>query len=308
MKIFLSALSIFLNLIFYSCYSSALENKILFKLNNEIITTIDIMNEINYLSIINDEFNRSEKNQKIQIAKNSLIKEKIKLIELLKYNDNISIEDSLFENIIRNYFSNLNVNSISDFNLYFKSRNIDSTYIKKKIAIEALWNQLIYAKYYKSVKIDVDEIKSNINNKKKQKEYLLSEIVFNLDSNENLELKENIIMETIKKDSFAQAALLYSISDTASNGGKLGWIKEAAMNNRIKKKLNNTAVGKHTNALIIPGGFLILKISDLREIDTDVDIEKEIEIIIQKKTNDQLNRFSNIYFDKIKKNTSINEL
>ena len=60
--------------------------------------------------------------------------------------------------------------------------------------------------------------------------------------------------------------------------------------------------------IVIPGGFLILKIENTREIDVEFDLEQEIQNIIKKKTNEQLNQLSNIYFNKIKKNIEVNEL
>jgi peptidyl-prolyl cis-trans isomerase SurA len=88
----------------------------------------------------------------------------------------------------------------------------------------------------------------------------------------------------------------------------LGCIKEASINLKIKKQLDNIKIGNHTNPIVIPGGFLILKKEDYREVNIDIDFEKEFEIIIKEKTNTQLNQFSNIYFNKIKKNIVINEL
>ena len=49
----------------------AIENKILFKVNNEIITSIDILTEINYLITINNDFSKMPKNQVFEIAKKS---------------------------------------------------------------------------------------------------------------------------------------------------------------------------------------------------------------------------------------------
>ena len=230
------------------------ENKILFKIKNEIITTIDILNEIKYLSIINKEFNNAKKDQKIQIAKNSIIKEKIKIIEKKNNFKNLDINNSILEGIIIKNFNRLNINSISEFELFFKENNINSNSIKKKISIEMLWNQLVYNKFYKSVKIDEQEIKNSLSSKKKQKEYLLSELVFEVKSNENLQTKLNYVKTEIIKKGFAQAVMLHSISDSAQNGGKLEWITEAVLNNKIKK-LIKIQKGEFTNPMVIPGGF-----------------------------------------------------
>ncbi len=284
------------------------ENRILFKINNEIITTIDILQEIKYLSIINKDFNKTEKNQAIEIAKNSLIREKVKRIELLKYHKVISIEEKFMETIIVNYFSRLNITSLDQFELYFNQKNIDTKLIREKIAIEILWNQLIYRKFFESVKIDENQIKVNLSNKENQKEFLLSEIIFTVEKNEKLEIKLNKIKKTINEKSFSQAALIHSISDSSKEGGKLDWIKETVLNEKIKKELNSIKIGMFTNPILVPGGFLLLYIEDTKISKVPINKDNEIKKIINQQTNEQLNRYSNIYFKKIKKNTLINEL
>ena len=283
------------------------ENRILFKINNEIITSVDILQEVKYLSIINKDFNKTEKNQAIEIAKNSLIREKVKRIELLKYHEVISIEEKIIEEIIVNYFSRLNINSLDQFEVYFNQKNIDTVLIKEKIAIEMLWNQLIYRKFFEKVKIDENRIKVNLSKKENQKEFQLSEIVFAVDKNEKLEDKLNKIKKTIKEKNFSQAALIHSISDSSKEGGKLDWIKETVLNEKIKKELNSIEKGMFTNPILVPGGFLLLYIEDTKISKVPINKDNEIKKIINQQTNEQLNRYSNIYFKKIKKNILINE-
>ena len=303
-KIFLILFFIFVS----NSFANGKENKILLKVDNEIITTIDILNEIKFLSIVNKEFKNIDKNKQIQIAKNSLIKEKIKTIELLKFRENLDLNKKDFENIIKNYLINLKIEDFENYKLFFKVNNLNLNHIKKKISVDTFWGAYIYQKFYKSVKIDEIEIKKNITKKKKQNEYLISEIVFTVDKNENLKDKEEKILKLIKEKNFAEAALNFSISDSSQNGGKLGWIKENILNNNIKNELINTNKGQFTKSILIPGGFLILKKEDSREVNNKIDMDKEIKMIIEKKTNDQLEKFSNIYLNKLKKNIQINEI
>lgn len=293
-------------LLVYNSYS--LENKILFKVNNEIITSLDIFNELKYLQIINKQFKNTKKNKAFEIAKKSLIREKIKKIEIEKNVKEIKLDDKLLEKILINYFNKIQIKNISDFENYFTSLSINPNLIKKKISIEIMWNQLIYSKYNQNVKIDKQSIVNDLKKNNKQKEFFLSEILFNINENEKLDQKFNLIKQTILKTNFSEAALIYSVSNTANKGGELGWIKETSLSEKIKKILQDIKIGQYSNPIIIPGGFLILKIEDIREVKKDVDLDREIEKIIKEKTNDQLNQFSNILFNKIKKNVVINEL
>ena len=299
--------TIFYSFIFFS-NTIAIENKILFKVNNEIITSFDILTEIKYLEIINNDFNKMSKKQVFEIAKRSLIREKIKEVELIKILKEIKIEDELLNNLLINYFKSINIKTISDFEKYFLSQEINPDLIKKKISIEILWNQLIYSKFKQNVKIDRELIKNEISINAKKNEFLLSEILFNINENEKLNNKIILLEKEIKNKGFAQTALSYSISETASKGGKLGWVSEAIMSSKIKERVKKIKIGNYTKPIVIPGGFLILKIEDIREVNNNSDLNSEINKIVKEKTNEQLNQFSNIYFNKVKKDVVINEL
>jgi peptidyl-prolyl cis-trans isomerase SurA len=286
----------------------AQENKILFKVNEEIITTLDIFNEIKYLESINEEFKKTNKNQAFEISKNSLIREKIKEIKLKELLDEVKIEDKIINNILINYFERLGIISIKNFNQYFTEKKLDPNDIKKKITIEILWNQLIYQKYIQSIKIDKKKIKNELLKKDLIQEFNLSEILFTLDKKENLNEKYDLIKKTINKKNFSQAALLYSISDSSKNGGELGWIKESSISLKIKQNINKINIGQHTDPIVVPGGFLILYVKDNRIVKRNSDLEKEIELVYKKKVNEQLNQYSNIYFNKVKKDILIDEI
>ena len=286
----------------------AIENKILFKVNNEIITSLDILTELRYLEIINNDFKKTPKKQAFEIAKKSLIREKIKEIELIKILEEIKVEEEILNNVLIDYFKSINIETISDFEKHFLSQEINPDLIKKKISIEILWNQLIYSKFKENVKIDMKLLKNEVSNNNKKKEFLLSEILFELNENEKLDVKIILLEKEIKEKGFSQTALSYSISDTANKGGKQGWVNETIMSSRIKNKLKKIEIGNYTKPIVIPGGFLILKIDDIREVKSNYDLDTEINKIVNKKTNEQLNQFSNIYFNKIKKAIIINEL
>ncbi len=288
--------------------SFARENKILVKVNNEIITTIDILNEIKFLTIVNKEFKNIEKEKQIRIAKNSLIREKVKTLEILKFRENLKLEDGPFNQILQSYFSTENIKNFEEFKIFLKKNDLKIETVREKISIDRFWKALIYEKFHKHVKINETEIKKSVLQMDKQNEYLLSEIVFSLNEDEKLDEKLKKINNLILDKNFAEAAFNYSISDTSSNGGELGWIKESVLNKKIKKKLRNIEIGEFTNPIVIPGGFLILKKENSRKIKKDLNIENEIKIIIDQKTNDQLNRYSNIYLNKLKKNIKINEI
>ena len=285
----------------------ALENKILFKINNNIITTVDVLNEIKYLKLLNKNFKNLEQDKIYKIAKNSAIKDMIKENHLKKFFKEIELDEVFVEKFILDYFSRYNFSSIEDLEKFLIENNLKLSFIEKKITLQLMWNELILKKFSQNIKINKNKIEKQILEKKLQQEFLISEIVFNIKSKDELQNKFNEIREEIKNNSFSNAALIHSISDTSINGGKLGWIKESSLSSEIKNVIKDTKIGEITMPVSIPGGFIILYKEDKRETLVKLDIKKEIDKIIKKRTNEQLNQFSNIYYNKIKKNVNIYE-
>ena len=295
-------------LTFLSTYLLAGENKILFKVNNKIVTTYDIYEETKYLSFLNKELKNFDKRKIYEISKNSIIKDIIKENELEKFYKEIKLDEVFLEKFLIDYFKKFNLKTIEDLKKKLSKSDLKFEYVVKKITIQLLWNELIFNKFSKKVKINKNLIKDELSKKKIQNEFLISEIVFNVNKKNELDTKYKVIQNEIKNKNFSSAAIIHSTSETSVNGGSIGWIKENSLSTNIRNALRNINVGEITNPIKIPGGFIILKIEDKREIILDLNTNKEIEIIVKNKTNEQLKQFSNIYLNKIKKDQSISEL
>ena len=307
MSYFYSYLSI---LILIISNSFAIESKIVLKIDNEIITNLDIKKEGRYLSSLNTNFSNLSSDQIYEISKNSLVREKIKEKYISKFFEQTVIEEKTLNNYIMNLFNKLNLKSIEEFENYLNKNNLNLNYVKNKINIELMWNRLIYYKYKSKLKIDEDEIKKELSNTKiiQSKKFFLQEILFEIKEKEKISEKYQKIKNEIFNSSFGKAALLYSLSDTSTNNGNIGWINQSSLNQNILKKINVLNVGDISNPITVPGGFLILKIKEVEIERKNIDIEKELQKIIKSKTNQQLNQYSLIFYNKIKKDILINEL
>ena len=300
-------IAIIISIFFNTKLSVALENRILIKLNNEIITTVDIAQEINYLKSFNKKILELDNEKIISIAKNSIVKEKIKKIEILKYTQNLTIDEKYLSSMIEGAYSKIGLNNIDQFKNYLDDNGVNIKMVEEKLIIDAYWTQIIYNKYKDKIKIDKKKIISEISSRK-NKFYNISEIMFNVEKSENLNKKYKLIKQSISENGFDNTALIYSISESSKNGGDVGWINESAISTKIKVELYSVKKGEYTKPITIPGGFLILKVNDVKEENVKIDINKEVEKVIDIKTNEQLNQFSNLYMNKIKKNIYIHEL
>ena len=288
--------------------SNTIENKILFKIDNEIITTIDIYEEIKFLRVFNPEINNLEDAELFEISKNSLLRDKIKKIEILEFVDKLKVEDKFLLNIIKGKYSKSNIASLEDFKIYLKENNLDFNNVSEKLTIELIWNDLVYQKFNKKISIDREKIKNELlqnSKEERQRELLLSEIVFTENDKINLKKKNEEIISDINNIGFKKTALKHSVSDTASNGGLIGWIKEDNLNQNIKKIVKELKTGQFSKPIRTSSGFMILKINDEKEYLSKFNLADKMEEVIRFKTNDQLNQFSRMYFNKVKKDLII---
>ena len=283
--------------------------KIKFKVGEDIITNIDILNEKNYLIFFRPDLSKLNEKDIIKISENSLIRELIKKKELdkiFKDTNNQEFIDSLKKNLFLRY----NVKDEGQFKSLLTKNNIRFEDLLTKVKYEGLWNELIYMKYNNSVKIDKEKTRKElilkISNKKKY-EYNLSEILFDIDKNEKLISKHAKIINTIREKDFKTAASKFSISSSSDIGGELGWIKETMLSNNLNKILGNMKKNQITKPIKYPNGYLLLKINDKKEMKEVVDIEKELKDLISYERDKQLSQFSLLYYKKLKQNTKISE-
>ena len=286
----------------------AIESKIIVKVNNSIITNLDVLNEEKYLKLLNPNLSFLDENKMNSVAKQSLIKEKIKLIAISE-NKIIKIDNSYLENLIETIYSKIGIKNKDAFIKYLETEGLSYEEIKSKIGIEAKWNQIIIDKYLSELKIDNEEIKKEILLEENQKSvsYLLYEILYNAETKEKIqELGKNIEISLIE-NGFENTASIYSISQSSKSGGKLGWISEKSLSKRILNKISILKLGEISDPIVIPGGILLILLKDKKIVNSKIDINKELPKRINDLKNQQLNQFSNIYFLKIKKNIIINE-
>lgn len=303
-------ISIFIILILSKTQANSIENKIILKIDNEIITSLDVKKEARYLITLNPNIKNLSKDQIYLISKNSLVREKIKKKEILKNFEIINIEQDILEELIKNMFDKLNINSRDEFINYLNKNKLTIDHVEEKIKMEVMWNRLVYLKFKSKIKINPEAIKKEIlkNQKTGSKKYFLQEILFDIKKDENIQKKNYLIQDSINKQGFEKTALLYSISSTSQNNGNIGWISASSLNKNIYDKIKDLKAGEISKPITIPGGFLILKILEMKIVQEEIDVEKELSKVIKNKTNSQLNQYSLIFYNKIKKDIQIDEL
>ncbi len=301
---------IFFSIIFFVISSSLVKSSIYISVtvDNEIITNVDIEKESSYLKILNPKLMALEYNQISSIAKNSLINEIVKKKEIDKYLD-LKKKDDLDSKLIEDLCKKLRLNKeqLKEILRQEKSYTINEVLVKLRTNI--FWNDLIYFKFHKQVRINEDGLKKKIDalSLKENKEYLLSEIIFEKKKDQNLDDHISNIKSSISEIGFNNTANIYSVSDSANFGGQIGWVSEANLSEKIVKKLNNVKEGQFSEVIQIGNSYMLLMVEKIRLKKISLNKQDELEKMVKFETNRQLNNFSKIFFNKSIINYSINE-
>ena len=301
---------IFLTLLFFLMFNQvqSIETRIIHNIQNEIITNIDIKNEFKYLIALNNSLQKLDKEKIYSISNESIIREKIKKIEILKNFKEIKINEDYSSALLKNIYLRINLKSLNEFEKYLKNYGLTINNIKTKTTIDALWNELIVQKYGAKININESKIEEEIlkNSKIQTKEYQLSEIIFEVTSKEEIEKKYKEVVKSIDREGFENSAAIYSFSESAKIGGDIGWINENSLNDNIKKNIKDLKHGQITKPIILSNGILILRLEDTKTLESTIDVKNELKTAIIYERNRQLNEYSKIYYNKIKKNLDFN--
>jgi len=288
---------------------SKINLQIVMKINDQIVTTYDLEKESNYLLALNPKLKEIGENNLLKLAKRSIMKEMIRKSEILKYKE-LNLKNDQINNVLNNIVQNLNFSDLSQFESYLNNFNISINEIKEKIGIENEWKNLIYARYSKSVKIDKNDLINKIEKISKEEfslEYNLSEIVFAKKQNISFKEQSKKILESIEINGFENTANLFSLTDSSKAGGKIGWVKKNSLSLEINRELENLKINSYSSPIKIGNNYLILKINDMKEVVIEFDKQKELEKMIMSETSKQLDKFSNIFYNRVKLNSTISE-
>ena len=301
-------INFFILLIINFPFLASAKIEIVAKIGSEIITSFELENKIRRsLFLTGQELNQKNINEVKSLSLNFLVNYKLKKEELKKYkvkkNNEIRVNDHL-----KNVALNLNVN-ISELKNLFLSNQLDYKQYLDEINTEFLWQEYIYRMYSKNIDLNEDQIITELNatiqNQQSIIEYHLAEI--EIKSLENIDFKA--IKDYINQFGFNKAATKYSISNSAVNGGNIGWVSSKVLSNEVESVLKNLNVGNISNPIQRAESIVVLKLIDKKTISNadKTKIEQLKNSIIKKQTSDMLSMYSNNHLSK-KRNSTLIEI
>ena len=286
------------------------EFRIVLKINERIITNIDIIKEKKYLTVLNPRIRTLSEEDIMKISKESLIKEIIKEDEILKFYK-IDYNSPDLIKLSKNVYTNLNLQNEDEFKDYLLLNNLSLQEVLRKLAVEASWNRLVYEVYKDEVIIDEKKIRNTLNMALKdpldQKFFLLSELLFIAENKKEFKQIHQKIIQTIEEQGFKNAATIFSLSDSNTSGGEIGWIRKDQLSDQVSSVLIDLKKNNYSNPIKIPSGFLIIRLDDIKYETLEINYDEELKKLLNSENNRQLNQFSNIYYKKVKRKSYTNE-
>jgi len=182
----------------------------------------------------------------------------------------------------------------------------------EKIKLESLWNQMIFERFKYQVNIDKKKLRKILqkkinDNEYKNEDYNISEILFQLNSNEDLDIKLNDIKKSINELGFENTATLYSVAPSSKFGGKIGWVEKNQLPEVLLKEIMQIKKNDFTKPIQANNGYLIIKLNDKRIVNKEINFEDELNKLVSFEKEKKYNQISNIFYNKIKQNTYISE-
>ncbi len=292
-------------------HSFSTSNAIVAKVGNEIITSIDVENEILTLLIINKtEVSQDSVNRAKNVATKELIRKLIKKNEIKKYNIKDYNKKDLDQYLVQ--VAERLGTSKSGLREMFKKNGISYDLFVDKYVTELLWNTLIFQIYKNQISLNTVEIENEVNERikkgKKITEFNLSELEIK-STQDNTKIIEDIY-NVIKNDGFEEAVKKYSISETAANNGKIGTVSSVSLSKIYLDKIKDLDIGEVSKPIISPKSIIFIKVNDklIKNEKKNLDAEKIKNMILLRKKGEKLELFSRSHFSNLENTTLISFL
>ncbi len=295
---------IFLSLITVEKSFAEIKDKLFMTIGDKAITASDIVNEIKIILILNNQaYNDEIKDKLHKLAINSIIKRNIKQIEIER-NNFFEYNKIDFINELNRLASNINVDLDTLKNIC-ASNELDFKIIQDQVIVELFWNSLIFQLYKDRLKINLEEIDEKLKTNTKIEEYLISEILIPPVDTVDIETEVQNIKTKIENEGFDAVAKKYSISESGTNGGNLGWLNVNTISERVKNTILNTSTGNLSKHIVLPEGILIYKVIDKRLVDENLNLEEKKDLLVNTEKQKILQMHSLSHYDKARRSVSI---
>ena len=293
------------NILYFTQLNASLENKIVVKVGDKIITEFDIKNKIlTSLILAEQNINQSNIDALKEPTLESIIIHQLKKIELSKFN----FQNDKSEVVL--YINQITKSEVENLKSRFDEKGLDFDLFYEEVETQLKWQKLIYSFYKEKINIDDNEINKEIEDlstrQKNSEEFRISELEVLLNNDKNDKNLIDSIDNQIKQIGFENAVIKFSVSNSSANKGDLGWINADTLSKKISEIVSNLKIGQISKPIIRQNSVLFLKLADKRAtVVKNQDLKILKNNLINQKKNELFNLYSNSHLSKLKNTTYI---
>lgn len=290
-------------IVFVNNLSASDEIKIIAKVNNQVITNIDL-NERYKLSKFLSKIDITSKLQKKIIRDKLLqqiIEEKLQIIDINQQHlDQDNNLDQNIDQIIINNHGNL-----INFQETMQKENISYDSYREQIKNKILFNKLVEKNISSKIQVtnsDINEVLEINDIKNTIESFKILEIYIEK-SDDSWKIAQTLFVELQGGKDFRKLSREFSDLHDYISSEEVGWIKEGELNVKLYQSIINLSKGEISKPTELNGSYYIFKIIDKKEIpNTDIDNLQKIEDIIFKR---KLSIAIRSYISDLRKNSNI---
>jgi peptidyl-prolyl cis-trans isomerase SurA len=303
-KTFFSKFFIIFLVINFNNFSASIENKIIANVDNQIISTYELKNKIKTILFLSkQQLSQDNINYTKGQSLRTLVDYKLKLAEINKFQ--IAIDSTVdISDFLNSVASKYNTNA-KGLEKLFNDNKIDFEKYTKEVKVDLAWNKLIFQKYKKKIDLNEKEVDKELNkiikDQQELEQYKLSEIEILSENKKIDEVRINETINQIKEIGFNDAAVKFSNSPTAFEGGDLGWVSSKSLSKDVYNSIKILKIGDVSKPIFQRNNIIFLKLNDKKKlIINDTNVVQIRNKIINRKKNEILNLYSNNYLSKLK--------
>jgi peptidyl-prolyl cis-trans isomerase SurA len=260
------------------------KNFVVAKINNHIITNLDVTERYNFilLTIGLKIGSVKQKSALINQIINKMIDEELITQESEKLNIKVSAAE--IEEVI-NDLANRQNRSLKDLKNNLAKKNLSFENYRKQIKTDLLWSKIISEVVRPKVKISNLEIRELLEEKNidsKIDKFFIAQIFIEGTNNSSLEVAKKLTEELKKGANFTKLVTEFSTflkkDRFMINSGEIGWVEEGDIDVKIYKAIKSLEKNQYTNPILLADGYYIFKLIDKKTVNLTKDADKDYAI------------------------------
>lgn len=247
--------------------------------NDDLISVFDLESRVRWV-VLTTGIKPDNQNQRriIQQVLREMVDERLRLQEADRLGIRVTdreIDQEIDQLAARNNFT------AEQFSQQLNQRGVDMNSVRTLIKASLAWNKVAQRQLRRQIEItdeEVDETLDRLRESLNEPQKKLHEIFLSVNApdqeSETLQTAERIIQQAREGADFSGLARAFSQSNSASEGGDIGWVAVSQLPPDLQADVENLQKGEISQPIKTFAGFYILYVADIRQRSISVEDSK----------------------------------